>query len=79
MDFKTKILLVLAVIYNMIMGVAVAFTEDPLIILLFLCIDFFLIFYYLWLLIRQNYGYLKFEKVNKDLIDKARKEVKGGT
>lgn len=76
METITKVLLVVAIGYNAVIGAFIEVTSGSFIIVLFLCIDFFLIFYYMWLLLRQNYGLFQFEKTHKDLIRKAREEVR---
>ncbi|MDE1860849.1 MAG: hypothetical protein KGH72_03980 [Candidatus Micrarchaeota archaeon] len=75
MNKRTEFLLILAIAITMSLGVLVAYTTEPFEVLGFLCLDFFLIFYYLRLLIRENFGTLKFERENKDLIEKARAEI----
>jgi hypothetical protein len=75
MKLATKLIIVIAVVYNGLMGYEVSLTEHPIFVLTFLSIDFFLIFYYMWLLIRENLGVMKFESTHKDLIKQAREEV----
>ncbi|MDE1768631.1 MAG: hypothetical protein KGH64_05015 [Candidatus Micrarchaeota archaeon] len=77
MKLATKIIIIIAVLYNAGMGYAIALTAQPYIVLSFFSVDIFLIFYYMWLLIRQNLGVIKFEKEHKDILNKARDEVKG--
>ncbi len=76
MKLATKLIILIALIYNGLMGYFVTLTAQPFVVLGFLSVDFFLIFYYMWLLIRQNLGVMKFEKEHKDLIQKAREEVR---
>ena len=75
MKLATKLIIIIALLYNGLMGYFVTLTAQPFVVLGFLSVDFFLIFYYMWLLMRQNLGVMKFEREHKDLIDRARKEV----
>lgn len=72
MKITTKIVVVIAILYNAFLGYVVTLTLEPIIVLLFLSFDIFLIFYYLFLLVRYNYGR---PMIQKDLLEKARKEV----
>lgn len=76
MKLGTKLIVLIAIVYNGMMGYLVTLTAQPFIVLGFLSVDFFLIFYYMWLLIRQNLGTVKFEKSHKEMIEKAREELK---
>jgi hypothetical protein len=76
MELRTKVLLFIAIGYNMFVGFFIGYTHASLVILFFISLDFFLIFYYMWLLLRQNYGLFHFEKEHRDLIMRAREEQK---
>ncbi len=76
MKLATKIIVIIALLYNGLMGYFVTLTAQPFVVLGFLSVDFFLIFYYMWLLIRQNLGVMKFEREHKDILEKAREEVR---
>ncbi len=76
MKLTTKVIIIIALVYNGMMGYFVTLTAQPFVVLGFLSVDFFLIFYYMWLLIRQNLGVMKFEREHKDIIEKARQEVR---
>lgn len=76
MKLATKLIIILAILYNGMMGYFVTLTSQPFIVLGFLSVDFFLIFYYMWLLIRENLGTMNFEKSHKEIIEKAREELK---
>ncbi len=75
MKLATKLIITLAVVYNGAMGYAVTLTAQPFVVLGFLSLDFFLIFYYMWLLMKENLGTMKFARTHKELIDQAREEI----
>lgn len=75
MKLATKLIIIVALLYNGMMGYLVTLTAEPFVVLGFLSIDFFLIFYYMWLLLRQNLGVMKFKKEHSDLIKQAQEEV----
>jgi hypothetical protein len=76
MHFATKVIIIIAILYNASLGYFVTLSFDPLIVLLFLSVDIFLIFYYVMLLIRYNYGIVKYGKEHMELIEDARSELR---
>lgn len=72
----TKIILIIAILYNASLGYFVTLSFNPLVVLLFLSLDIFLIFYYMMLLIRYNMGIVKYKKEHKELIEEAQDEIR---
>lgn len=75
MRLATKIITIIAIVYNASLGYVVTLAFNPVLVLLFLSLDIFLIFYYMALLIRYNYGFAKYAKEHKELIEDARAEM----
>ncbi len=70
-----KFLFLALILTNAILGYFAKYTSAPVIFIILLSMDLFLLFYYVRTLFRANYGLLEFEKKNLDLIKKAQKEV----
>ena len=76
MRLATKIIIAIAVIYNASLGYFITLSFEPLVMLIFLSVDIFLIFYYVMLMVRYNYGLTKYQKEHEDLIEDARAELR---
>lgn len=75
MDTKTILIVVLAIGYNCLLGYAMRLAFEPFTVVLFLSIDFFLIFYYVHFLVKENNEINKVGK-NAELVIKAKQELK---
>lgn len=77
MKFKANLLIAVIFIYNMLLGLLLGIsTTNPLIVMSFLCADFFFIFYYVWLITVENLREHKFKVAHADLIKQAMLEIK---
>ncbi len=75
MKLINKVLFILLVAVNAALGFASRYTGLPVTFVVILAIDLFLLFYYVRTLFRENYGLMEFERINRDKIVKARKEL----
>ena len=76
-DKKSKVLVVALIVYNIALGISVGMlTTQPFIVLLFVSVDFFLIFYYILAVFREQQTVSDFEQSHAELIQKAREELK---
>jgi hypothetical protein len=79
-DKKGAVLVAILIAYNLLLGVFVAMvTTQPGIVLLFLSVDFFLLFYYFFTIIRERLKVYEFKKAHAEIIKKAEEEVSDGT
>jgi heme A synthase len=78
LKLTTKIVVAIAFGYNIALGFLLIPLNQPLIVAIMLGFDFFFIFYYVSLLIRFNYGAMKFEREHSELLKQAREEIKNG-
>jgi uncharacterized membrane protein len=77
-DRRSELLAVSAVVYNVILGgFVVVLTTNPIVVLLFLSVNFVFIFYYVFEVFKEELKVQKFKWSNAELIKKANAEIGG--
>jgi hypothetical protein len=77
MKVNVEVLIGVIFIYNMLLGVVLdELTNNPFIVIAFLCADFFFIFYYVWLITMERLWEHKFKATHAELIKQAMIEIK---
>lgn len=75
-DRKSELLLLWLVVYNIILGIfVIALTTNPIVVLLFLSVNFFFVFYYVFEVFLEEMKLQKFKKSNRNIIKKANAEL----
>jgi hypothetical protein len=79
MKVKVNLLIGIIFLYNMLLGLILAeLTTNPFIVMAFVCVDFFFIFYYVWLITVERLREHKFKVEHADLIKHALLEIQAG-
>ncbi len=75
-DLLVKLAIVAFVLYNAALGfLVVRLTTEPIVALIFISVDLFLTFYYVWSMMREKYKTYIFKRSHKELIERAVSEI----
>lgn len=75
-DILVKFAIIAFILYNAALGfLVVKLTTQPIVALVFISVDIFLTFYYVWTLIRYKYRTYIFKRTHKELIERAVSEI----
>ena len=76
MDISTKVTVILAVLYNILLAnILVISTFNPLVIVFFIVVDLILILYYTFYVAVDSIKTRRFKKSHQDIISRAQQEV----